>query len=140
MLFNCLSLSDDKNLQVVKVCEAVKSKKQMNLVDNVFGVEFNRLLESIKKSTSGDVGQSYTEKTDLSPQTKTKLDNDLALLEETKKKAKFDADLRAFQVNRRLKSQRMSRSAILKVAQIEFENYRDKLTSENEEENSDEFR
>jgi len=105
--------------------------KSKNLVENVYGVEFGRLLESIKKSTT-NVSETWSEKNDMtSLENKVKLENDLALLDEIKRKEKFEADLKAFQINKRLKHQRMSKSAILKIAQIEFENYRDKEASLN---------
>ena len=120
---------EETSVNVVEETNVTQSQpkiKPKNLVENVYGVEFGRLLESIKKSTT-NVSETWSEKNDMtSLENKAKLDNDLAQLDEIKRKEKFEADLKAFQINKRLQHQRMSKSAILKIAQIEFENYRDR--------------
>ena len=127
----------EKEEMVLKVEE--KKEKAKTKVDNLYGVEFTRLLESIKKSTS-NVGEPWSEHSVISTNDKAKLDTDIALLDEMRRKEKFEADLRAFQINQRLKHQRLNKSAIMRIAQIEFENFRDKeMDLNNEPNNSDTY-
>lgn len=95
-----------------------KPEKIHKAIDNLYGVEFNTLLEKIKTNTASEC---------------TKWSNELAInqdkseitrqVEEMKleQKEKFENSLRAYQVNKRLRIERLSKSALLKMSMLELE-------------------
>lgn len=101
--------------------EKMNIKTSEKKVDNLFGVNFNRLVETIKKNSD------YVPWSNETPQTTSDLDvnkpNELVALNKEsslKDKIKFEDKLRAFQINQRIKRERLSKSAILKMDTLEF--------------------
>ena len=103
--------------------------KPVNKVDNIFGVDFNRLVESIKKNSdyepwtndsSSSAIQLANEPTEvtIADATNSKVD-----------KANFEMSLKAFQINQRMKSERLNKSAILKLETLEYHASLDTHTS-----------
>lgn len=103
--------------------------KPVNKVDNIFGVDFNRLVESIKKNSdyepwtndsSSSAIQLANEPTEvtIADATNSKVD-----------KANFEMSLKAFQINQRMKRERLNKSAILKLETLEYHASLDTHTS-----------
>ena len=114
-----------------KKTRTAAAEKKLKSVDNLYGVDFTRLLESIRKSTGEQVPWSQSQQsamsdTSLVPVTSTK-NNELEVSKQVEEaaKRKFENSLKAFQINKRLQHQRLSRSTFLKLAQIQYEEYRE---------------
>ena len=85
-------------------------------VNNLYGVNFERLLETIKK----DVGPAKSAEVE-EKEKDDKSDGKQLMMIEQSEKAKFESSLKAYRVNKALKSNRLSKSALLKITQLELE-------------------
>jgi ribosome-binding factor A len=99
------------------------------VINNVYGVDFNKLLEKIKSGNSND----YTKWSPTSPENNSELqaenapkpsnltlDTALAHVEQKK----FESSLKAFQLNRKQKMERLNKSAILKLCHLELQEFK----------------
>lgn len=91
----------------------IVKKKEIN---NLYGVDFNTLIESIKTGTSADYKLINPKTQDL-----TVVNN-----EGQSHPITFETSLKAFEINKRLGRERLNKSALLKLSQIEFEEFRNK--------------
>ena len=104
-------------------------------VNNLYGVDFDRLLEAIKKD-----GSSNTSKSVELAQTGEVAGELMAQKQQENEKIKFENSLRAFKINKRLKTERLNKSAILKLSQLEFEELkRDSNQKDDDEEDGFSF-
>ena len=88
-----------------------QNDKHLN-VDNLYGISFNHLMESIKKDGEH---KPWTSDDKVEP------DSALALAEENKAAAdKFESSLKAFKINQRMKYKRMDKSVLLKLDTLAY--------------------
>ena len=111
--------------------ETIKSKEKK--VDNLFGVNFNRLVETIKKNSDYVQWSASSNETSLNVNKPNELMNSL---NETQNDAgdtsKFETKLKAFQINQRMKRERVNKSVILKLDFLEYHESLNKQTHNNE--------
>ena len=101
--------SNEKNHQQVN---AVKK----NSINNLYGVDFNQFLEKIKTGTGSDCIK-WSKEVEKSESAVAPLINSGDL----NAKSKFEQSLKAFQINRRIKNEKLNRSAIFKLSLLELE-------------------
>ena len=106
--------------------------KTVNKVDNLFGVDFKRLVESIKKNADYEPWtedkNSSSSPVQLANEPKS-LITASAANDPQVDKANFEMNLKAFQINQRMKRQRLNKSAILKLETLEYHASLDTHTS-----------
>jgi len=108
--------------------------KTVNKVDNLFGVDFKRLVESIKKNAdyepwTEDKNSSASSAVQLANEPKSLITASVANDSQLDLKANFEMNLKAFQINQRMKRQRLNKSAILKLETLEYHASLDTHTS-----------
>jgi ribosome-binding factor A len=117
------------------------AKLSRKLIDNMYGVSFSRLMETIKKDASfnewkvtKDVDEKKGEEKEASkvppsslatPDENNVINSSIAPSAEIAQK-KFSAGLRALEINRRLKEKRVNKSSFMALGQIEMEMAREK--------------
>jgi ribosome-binding factor A len=139
----------DENSQVA-VVDADDSPpviaKSVKTVDNLYGVDFNRLIEKIKtgssggKSDDGCVRWSHKEMVKAEEEEEKQLAVVRTARADEEARTKFERTIRAYEINKRVKYERVSKSAVLKISMLEVE--REKINDELERmrEEKEEFR
>lgn len=97
-------------------------KSDIKLVNNIYGVDFNRLMDMIRKdgvNTEWKAPEAGNQLEKIQSQ-QTSLTNNLA-----QDQVKFAASLKAFEINKRQKIEKIKKSTLSRLALIEFENSRE---------------
>lgn len=119
---NDQSENSDSNEKSEQNIENSSTKKNL-MVNNLYGINFNNLVDSIKKGGSSDltiwtqsdsIPEPCVEKNSPSIKSKQELNNN------------FEASLKAYEINKRTKRERLNKSALLKIAQMEFAELKEK--------------
>jgi ribosome-binding factor A len=120
--------TDTDSLVTVKPSQKPSVTKKA--IDNLYGVEFNRLIEKIKKNNPSDCSL-YSPKSEETSLEVVKKEEPVSL----EARSKFERSLKAFQINKRIDHQRVNKSAILKLSMLEME--RKKIDEELDRLNND---
>jgi ribosome-binding factor A len=126
-----LAKMEDEHLVKEPVEQNSKGLAKKKAVNNLYGVDFERLLETIKKDASPAKSAGVEEK-----EKEEKSGGELAMVEQSEK-AKFESSLKAYRVNKALKRNRLSKSALLKISQLEFEELKRKSFRDEDEQGFD---
>lgn len=122
---NCEEKEED-DVVVVKKDSSTDGKQ--SLVDNLYGVNFNKLVETIKKDANNrEWKENENDERHVStlgahqnePQKNT-------IMPHEEKSSSFSSSLKAFEIQRKQKWQKLSKSAFIRLSQIEFEEFRQK--------------
>ena len=111
-----IKIENDQQAEVaaeneIEPVEPPVEDKNLN-VDNLYGISFNHLMESIKKDG---------EHKPWSSDDKVEPNSALVLAEENKASAdKFESNLKAFKINQRMKYKRMDKSVLLKLDTLAY--------------------
>ena len=97
-------------------------KSDIKLVNNIYGVDFNRLMDMIRKDGANIEWKAPEAGNQLEKiqSQQTSLTHNLA-----QDQAKFAASLKAFEINKRQKIEKIKKSTLSRLALIEFENSRE---------------
>jgi ribosome-binding factor A len=112
------SLSDESS----NIDKTKKTDVSIKKVDNLYGVNFTRLVESIKKNSDHVPwsNEKEQEKENDSTELTTKIDEANLIEAAVAKTNEFEVNLKAFQINQRLKRQRLNKTAILKLETMKY--------------------
>jgi ribosome-binding factor A len=110
--------------ELVVVAATEKPVATKKAIDNLYGVDFNRLIEKIKKNNPTECSL-YSPNTDLN-EASCSAEVALANKEQVNLEArtKFERSLKAYQINKRIDHQKVNKSAILKMSMLEMERKR----------------
>ncbi|CAF1011800.1 unnamed protein product [Brachionus calyciflorus] len=105
------------NQQEIREESPVQETKQNRIVNNVYGVDFDSLVNTIKQGGSSDLKVWKQEES---------IENNNLISLESQKPANFEASLKAFEINKRIRRERLNKSVLNKLAHIEFEMLKEK--------------